>query len=83
MASERWSPSWRARHGSREHEASLAARKHWENRKWGQAVKLPSFPPVSSFLQQTGPPAGSYVFKHMSTVVGISHLNHSSGYVRL
>lgn len=36
--------------------------------------------PAPYFLQKTGPPAGGHVFKYMSPLVGVSHLNCSGGY---
>lgn len=59
-----------------EHKAGLAVRKHRGNSKWDQASPTP----VPYFLQKTGPPAGGHVFKYMSPLVGVSHLNRSGGY---
>lgn len=54
----------------------------WQSGSTGELASgtKPPPTPVPYFLQKTGPPAGGHVFKYMSPLVGVSHLNRSGGY---
>lgn len=54
----------------------------WQSGSTGELASgtKPAPTPVPYFLQKTGPPAGGHVFKYMSPMVGVSHLNRSGGY---